>query len=190
MLQIRCMANSTRNHFRLTQEQLAAWLRTPRGSIAAAERGHRSMPLQLHLRALRLDMATLSRAVDATGQLLPVPPPLPLPAWPLLPVQRQLRQCRHRIGRLRYELAQMLARNPPFEARLAAVPILRSWTGPDPDAAQAEGWIERFEQEAVSELQYVCGAGPQLLLRARIAGLEQEAALLEQALAAIPPLAE
>ena len=181
------MADSTRTHFHLTQEQLAAWLRIPRGSIAAAERGHRSMPLQPHLRGLRLDMAALGRAVDASGQLLALPPPLPLPPMPLLPVQRQLRECRYRIGRLQHELEQLRARTAPFEARLAAVPILRSWTGPDPDATQAGGWIDRFEQEALSELQHGCGPGPQLLVRARIAGLEQEATLLEQALAAAPP---
>ncbi|MGY3087926.1 hypothetical protein ACVWYF_000959 [Hymenobacter sp. UYAg731] len=135
MLQIRRMANSTRTYFRLTQEQLAAWLRIPRGSIATAERGHRSMPLQLHLRGLRLDMAALSRAIDASGQVLPLPPPLPLPPCPLPLVQRQLRQCRYHVGRLRHELEPLCARTPPFEARLAAVPILRSWTGPDPDAA-------------------------------------------------------
>ena len=180
------MANSTRDYFYLTQEQLAAWLRIPRGSIAAAERGHRNMPFTQHLRGLRLDMAALGRAIDTSGQLLPLPPPLPVPPMPLPPVQQRLRECRYRIGRLQYELEQLRARTTPFEARLAAVPILRAWTGPDPDAAQAEAWIDRFEQQAVSELQYGCGAGPQLLLRARIAGLEQEAALLEQALAAAP----
>ena len=184
------MADDTRTHFRLTQEQLATWLRIPRGSIAAAERGHRSMPSQPHLRGLRLNMAALGRAVDASGQLLPLPPPLPLPPWPLPPVQLQLRQCRYHIGRLQYELEQLRTRTSPFEARLAAVPILRNWTGPDPDAVQASGWIDRFEQEALSELNHNCGPGPQLLLRARIAGLEHEAALLEEALAAATLLPE
>ncbi|MDQ2769931.1 MAG: hypothetical protein M3Y54_05455 [Bacteroidota bacterium] len=181
------MANDTRTYFRLTQDQLAAWMRIPRGSIAAAERGHRSMPFKPHLRGLRLDMAAMGRAIDASGQLLPVPPPLPVPPWPLPPVQRQLRECRYRIGRLQHELEELRARTPAFEARLAAVPILRGWAGPDPNALQAEGWIDRFEQQAVSELQNGCGEGPQLLLRARIAGLEQEAAVLAQALAAAPP---
>ena len=126
------MADHTRTSFRLTQDQLAAWLRVPRGSIAAAERGHRSLPFKPNLRGLRLDMATMGRAVDASGQLLPLPPPLPVPPMPLPPVQRQLRECRYRIGRLQHELEQLRARTPAFEARLMAVPILRSWAGPRP----------------------------------------------------------
>ena len=73
------MADHTRTSFRLTQDQLAAWLRIPRGSIAAAERGHRSLPFKPNLRGLRLDMAAMGRAIDASGQLLPLPPPLPVP---------------------------------------------------------------------------------------------------------------
>jgi hypothetical protein len=39
-----------------------------------------------------------------------------------------------------------------------------------------------FEGEAVDELRDICGAGPQRLLAARIAGLAREVELLEELL--------
>ncbi|MBC8085469.1 MAG: hypothetical protein H7Z21_19895, partial [Hymenobacter sp.] len=48
-------------------------------------------------------------------------------------------------------------------------------------------WLALFEAEAVSGLSDECGAGPQRLLEARIAGLEREAELLAETLAGLPP---
>jgi hypothetical protein len=53
--------------------------------------------------------------------------------------------------------------------------------------AREAGWLALFEGEAVDGLRDDCGAGPQRLLVARLAGLEREAELLEELLATLPP---
>ncbi len=68
-------------------------------------------------------------------------------------------------------------------ARLAAAPALRAYTDPLPNPARDAGWIALFEGEALDGLRARCGAGPQTLLAARLAGLEREAEVLEAWLA-------
>ena len=84
---------------------------------------------------------------------------------------------------MRYELEDMRRRAPMYEARLVALPALRRWNGPVRNLQLEQSWLALFEDEAVAALRYECGAGPQRLLEARIAGLEREAELLEEMLA-------
>lgn len=182
--------SSARRIFGLTQQQLATWLDVARSSIALGETGQRTPPLanKYWQRDLRLDLATLGKGLDpVTNAAIPGLPPLPpLPPAPE-PLQARLHECRHRIRNLHYNLGILKDKARPYEARRAALPTLRAWTGSDPRPEQAASWLNLFEKEAEVELLYTCGPGPQRLLEARIAGLEHEAELLEEMLAALPP---
>jgi uncharacterized protein YigA (DUF484 family) len=108
---------------------------------------------------------------------------------PLLPqaLARRLAYCRHHAARLRRELAALGKQARGYEARFAALPGLRAWTGPVLDAEEEAEWLATFELEAKVKLRDNCGAGPQRLLEARLAGLEREAELLAETLAEPPP---
>lgn len=182
---------SIRQYFGLTQEQLAAWLLIPRSSIALAERGHQNLPdTKYWQRDMRLTLASINLALNPAGgppvPAEPAPPPLPPD---LEPLQKRLHACRYHATRLRYELQKMQEKAVPFQACLDALPTLRAWTGPDPKPEQGAAWLDRFEQEAVSELNYTCGPTPQKLLEVRMAAFEHEAGLLEQFLAPLLPAA-
>ncbi|UOQ97528.1 hypothetical protein MUN81_20135 [Hymenobacter sp. 5317J-9] len=182
--------STTRKFFGLTQEQLAAWLGVARSSIAEGETGRRLPPLlgDYWPREMRLNLAAANLGFDpATNAPVPALPPLPPLPPNAKPIQDQLRKCQHRIRGLRYQLEILRDKARCYEARRAALPTLRAWTGPDPLPAQADAWLSRFEQEAEVELLYACGAGPQGLLEARLAGLEREAERLEELLASQPP---
>lgn len=60
-----------------------------------------------------------------------------------------------------------------------------AYAGPVKKPAREAGWLALFEGEAVDVLRDECGAGPQHLLEARLAGLKLEAQLLEETLAAL-----
>ncbi len=180
---------STRDCFGLTQERLASWLHVSRTSLAHSEGGRRGMPAAAAHQGIRLDWARLGRVPDGAGGSRPAPPPRPAPpAEPSLLAQR-LDYCQHHARRLRRELAALRRRAVPFEARLAALPALRAGAGPGARPAHEENWLALFESEAEEALLFQCGAGPQCLLEARLAGLEHEAALLRAALAGLPPAA-
>ena len=172
------MAATIRTQFGITQERMADWLGMSRVSVTLAEQGQRSLPHSAALQEGRLTFARLGRVLDASGQTQPAPPPLPAPAPDPQPLLARLDYCQHHLRNLRYRLKLMQARAVPFEARLKALPALRAWTGPIRDPALEESWLALFEGEAQSGLLYDCGAGPQKLLAARIAGLEREAQVL------------
>ncbi len=181
---------TTRALLGLTQEKLARWLGIPRASLALAETGRQPLPLGVWLQDARLDMARLGLVLDPAGTTSPAPPPLPLPSPDLAPLTQRLGQCRYQAWRLGHELAKLRRQAAGFEARYVALPALRAWTGPVEDPAREARWLDGFEQDAESALLYTCGAGPQRLLEARIAGLEREAELLEAmpGVVAPPPL--
>lgn len=179
------MADHTREHFNITQERLAWWLGVNRTTLALSETGQRNMPSSFRLQAARLHEAARGQALTAEGALAAAPPPLPPPAPDAAPLTARLRHCRHLIRNQQYTLERMRERAAPYEARLAALPALRAWTGPVPHPTQEENWLALFEAEAVEALGNDCGAGPRRLLEARIAGLEREAELLEEILSGI-----
>lgn len=180
------MADSTRTRFALTQQQMANWLGIARSTVAAAEKGHRSLPLG-GLESARLTVAAQGLTMMAPDGPWVVVPAQPVPLPDEKPLRRQLAQCRLRIAALRHELDNLRQRATGYEARFAALPALRAWGGvPSENPEREAHWLDHFEQEAVSELRYVCGPGPQRLLEARLAGLEREAELLAEMLA--PPL--
>ena len=176
------MSDSVRDYFGLTQERLASWLGVNRTTLAMAETGRRSLPLGVGLQQSRLEFAKLNLVYDGEGHTAPAPPPLPPPASEAAPLAYRLEDCRYHMYTLNRQLTAMRKRAAQFEARLAALPGLRAWTQPVKNPAREAGWLALFEGEAVDGLRDDCGAGPQLLLAARIAGLEREAELLAEVL--------
>lgn len=176
------MSDFIRDFLGLTQERLASWLGVNRTTLASSETGRRSLPLGHGMASARLTLATLGKVPQGVGEPLPAPPPLPPPAPDLDPLEWRLTTCRYQAKNLRWRLANMQAKAAQFEARLVAVPALRAYTGPVKNPAREAGWLALFEGEATDGLRDECGAGPQRLLQARIAGLEREAELLAEML--------
>ncbi len=174
-------AEEIRLRLGLTQERLAYWLGIGRSSVALAERGRQfpTMGTTPAVQSGRLYCAARGRVYDPAGGDTAAPPAQPAPGPAPGPVESRLAQCHHQLGNLRYALRQLRARAAPYEARLVAAPALRAWGPPSPIGAAREAiWLRQFEDEAQVELA-ACGAGPQLLLEARIAGLAHEVQLLE-----------
>ncbi|RSK42979.1 hypothetical protein [Hymenobacter perfusus] len=181
--------DATRGYFALTQTRYAAWLGENRSTVAMVEAGHRAAPLRIGNRqGIRLDLATVGNTLTPENELRTLPP-LPEPAPEPGPLHHRLRELQHQLTNLRYRLENLQRQAQPYLNRLLAVPALRAWPGPVSNPEREARWLDSFEQEAVQMLRDVCGRGPQLLLQARIAGLEQETALLEAALGAGPPAA-
>ncbi|GAA4384063.1 hypothetical protein [Hymenobacter koreensis] len=180
------MADYTRDYFGLTQERLASWLGVERSVLAHAEIGRRPLPPGYWQQEARLLQARFGLVLQVQGTTSPAPPPLPLPVPASDPLEVRLDYCRHHARRLAHQLKRMRTKATVYEARLRAVPALRAWTGPVPDPAREENWLALFEQEAENALLHDCGAGPQRLLEARLAGLEREAELLTDFLNTLP----
>lgn len=183
------MSSFLRERLGLTQERLASWLGATRATLAAAEAGRRRLPLGVGFQESRLIMAVLGRVLNHTqpDDSPAGPPPLPPPVADPDPLAWRLRECQHLLGNLRRQLATMQAKAAQLESRLLALPNLRAYTGPVANPTREAGWLALFEGEAVDGLRHDCGAGPQRLLEARIAGLERERELLEELLATLPP---
>jgi DNA-binding XRE family transcriptional regulator len=173
----------------LTQQMLAHWLGVGRSSIALAELGRQPPTLgdATAVQSVRLRSAADGLIYDGAGGHTAAPPPQPAPIA-TQPMADRLKQCQRQIAGLRFTLGQLRDRAQPYEARLVAAAALRAWAGPSPIGAEREAsWLWQFEQVAYLELE-VCGAGPQRLLEARIAGLEREAELLAELLPpGVPP---
>jgi DNA-binding XRE family transcriptional regulator len=183
------MDTFNRDHLGLTQERLASWLGANRATLAAAETGRRRLPPGLGLQDARLTLAIMGRVLTymQPDNSPAAPPPLPPPACDPLPLTRRLRECKHQLYLLRRQLESMQAKAAQFENRLVALPALRAYTGPVRNPAREAGWLALLEGEAMDALRGDCGAGPQRLLEARMAGLEHEAELLEELLATLLP---
>ncbi|UOQ51037.1 hypothetical protein [Hymenobacter cellulosivorans] len=175
------MADEIREKLGLSQDMLGNWLGISRNSVALAEGLHRAWPLGTAVQLIRLTLATIGLVYDPAGNR-PAPPPLPAPPPDHEPLQARLTYCQHHASRLRYELADLRLKAAPYEARLAALPALRAFPEPVKNPAHEENWLALLETEAETALLYDCGAGPQKLLEARIAGLEREAEVLRDAL--------
>lgn len=182
-----------RERLGLTQERLASWLGTTRAILAQMEIGRGGLPLESGMAYARLALAMQGVVPDPEGAGPPQPAPAPLPTPPAAsePLAQRLHYCRHHAQRLRRELAELQLKAQRYELRLKALPALRAWTGPVANPAREENWLALLESETVQALRDDCGAGPQRLLEARLAGLEREAELLAQTLAGLPeaPLA-
>ncbi len=178
---------STRALLGLTQQRLASWLGVTRETLAQVESKGRSLPHDHWLPDGRLMLAVRGKVLRPDGTSYPGPPPLPPPPMPRKPLEDRLRYCRHHANRLRYELEALRRQAAPYLARLAALPALRAYEGPVANPAHEENWLALLEGEALQALEQVCGPGAQALLEARIAGLEREAEVLAERLAALPP---
>jgi transcriptional regulator with XRE-family HTH domain len=176
------MSSFLRDRLGLTQERLASWLGVNRGTVAMSETGRRSLPTDQWFLDARLSLAAMGKVLNLGEEVKPAPPPLPNPPVEQQPLARRLAEIRYQAIRMGRDLDGMRKRAAQFEARLAALPALRAWTGPVKNPAREAGWLALFEGEAMDGLRDDCGPGSQRLLEARIAGLEREAELLEEML--------
>lgn len=181
------MSSSLRDKFGLTQERLASWLGVNRGTVAMSETSQRSLPTSQWFLDTRLELAALGLSFSLDQPIGPAPPPIPTPPVERKPLTRRVAEARWKAVLLRRELEGMQKRAAQFEARLAAIPALRAYTGPVKNPAREAGWLALFEGEAIDGLRDDCGAGPQALLAGRLAGLQAEIGVLEALLGPAPP---
>ncbi|GAA3933189.1 hypothetical protein [Hymenobacter algoricola] len=172
---------TVRAYFGLTQAELACLLGVPQPRLAQAETDARPLSTDAYyrLRALR--------------PLLALPEPAPtLTPTDVAALQVRLAAARDQARRLRYRLAHDVpARAAPAARRLAvaeALPAALAATEPDaplpPRTLENQYWQWRLlVNKAIDELESRSGPGPAAQLRARLAGLEAEAAALAQTLA-------
>ncbi|RYU78899.1 hypothetical protein [Hymenobacter persicinus] len=168
----------------LSQEALGRLLGIPQARLAQAKAGTRPLP------------ADASYRLRALAQLLP-PPGAPEPPLPLLdytPLEARLVACLDQARRLRFRLEHELpARALPARHRLAhAQSLPAALAAAEADAPLPPRKLEDRQAEltlllnaARTELEDRSGPTPLALLRARLAGLEAEAAALAQMLAEV-----
>ena len=181
------MLSFLRDHFGITQERLASWLGTSRGTVAMSETGGRNLPALHALQEARLILAASGKVLGAHGETSTAAPLPSLPSPTRKPLERRLVVCRYQLHNLQRKLKTLQAQAAQFNNRLAALPALRAYAGSVSNPDREAGWLALFEGEAVDGLRDECGAGPQGLLEARVAGLAREIELLEKMLASQPP---
>ncbi len=180
------MLGSIRKKLGLSQQSLADWFGIDRTTLAQAESGRRPLPYVGQADS-RLRLAAQGQVLNLDGAPLQTLPPLPPPPIDAKPLERRLRECRYHLLRLDLALDKMRGKAACYEARLVAAPALRAWTGPVQDPEMETPWLHVFEGKALRCLRTECGAGPQALLTAQIAGWEREAALLQETLDGLAP---
>jgi len=175
------LLTAVRDYFRLTQLELGCLLGIRQPQVAQAEANVRPLPAEAYYR------------LRALAPLLRLPEPAPA----LSPADVAALEARHAAAqdqarRLRYRLTHDgPARAAPAARRLAVAEALPAALAAA-DAApltprQAEDQHYQWRglvNEAAAELETRSGPGPAALLRARLAGLEAEAAALARELAA------
>ena len=171
-----------REHFGLTQAMMADWLGVARSTLALAEKGYQSDTSETGVQNARLTLAVRGLVYDGAGGDFAAPTGRPAPDF--AEVGFRLRQCQHKIQGLELQLTILHQRAALYVARLAAVPALRAYPGPVANPEDEHDWLTIFELEARRQLREKCGATARLLLVARLAGVQREAELLAQALAA------
>ncbi|WP_345073341.1 hypothetical protein [Hymenobacter fastidiosus] len=173
-----------REHFGLTQAMMADWLGVARSTLALAEQGYPSDPSETGVQNARLTLAVRGLVYDGAGGDFAAPTGRPAPAPDRAEPGFRPRQCQHKIQDLEQQLAILHQRAALYVARLAAVPALRAYPGPVVNPEDEHDGLTIFELEAHRQLREKCGATTRLLLEARLAGVQREAGLLAQALAA------
>jgi transcriptional regulator with XRE-family HTH domain len=167
-----------RNFFGLSQLQAARLLGVTQQVVAAVEAGQQSLP---------------HAAADRLQHLRPLLlAPAPLPAPDPAPVQARQTRCLAQVRRLSFHLQYELPeRGLPAQRRVAAAAALPAALALGPplpplthDTQQAQ--LSLLHNAAVAELERN-GPAREILLRARLAGLLAEAAVLA---AALPPPGE
>lgn len=156
--------------FGLSQTDLGYCFGLQREVISQVERGLRPLPLPASLPQAALTLAYHNTPAE------PAPEALDRAA-----LHKQQRACRHRAGQLTYELSLLPERAAWARRRLAALPVLTAALAPA--GTEAPKWLAYFAADARAELLR-SGSTAQARLRARIAGLEAEAAAIAQELAA------
>ena len=157
-----------RAHFNLSQLELGYCLGLSRTMVSQVERGLRPLPLPASLPQAALTLAYHNTAAE------PAPEALDRAA-----LQKQQHACLHRASQLAYELSLLPERAAWARRRLAALPVLTATLAPG--GTEGPAWLVGFAADARAELVR-SGSTAQARLRARIAGLEAEAAAIAQEL--------
>ncbi|TGE24262.1 hypothetical protein E5K00_03345 [Hymenobacter aquaticus] len=183
-------AADVREHFALTQADLARWLQVTVRHVEAVEAGRRQFSPAVERR--------LSHLADMRLTTRPLPPPAPLPA-PAPPayqvtdeasvVRKRQRRCAHLAYNLRYELENLALQDATLLRRRQGLAVLRqalatpgSVFDPAFEPAEAEKWLARLEAAIAAVPRPGPLARAHLVLRERLLREEAEALarLLEQ----------
>ncbi|MBO2009145.1 helix-turn-helix transcriptional regulator [Hymenobacter negativus] len=178
---------AVRNHFGLSQADLAQYLGIDRSLLTHVEADRRSLPMAATWRLLPL--LGLMPPPHGTAPAGPLPPdPAEVTAATLNALQKRLRACRHEAKNLEYDLENQLPRleaarhRRSLPARLAALPPRAPLAALPNEAATPDlAWAARMAESAVPDLARF-GVPARALLEARLIGLKAETAYLEEAL--------
>ena len=163
----------------LTQGALARYLGVSRALVEAAEAGRRELPAVADRR-----LTNLLALVLATDGPPDAPAPAPAETTPTAlatALRSRLRDGRHEAARLRHQLTDWQTRAATARQCLLVVPPLLAALPPPPAAEHERLWLELLAADATAALA-LYGAPAQAVLAVRLAGLDAEAAAIEQML--------
>ncbi|SHM24908.1 hypothetical protein [Hymenobacter psychrotolerans] len=163
-----------RKVFGLDQATLGTYLRLSRVEMGHYESGRRELPEPLLTRLLPLILA--AQAAKTEPRPPTEPPPTLAPPDPE-PLRARVDYCQHRARLLRASLTKLTARQQAATRLQQALPALLAAA---PDEA-ARRWLLRRQEQATADLDAL-EAARYHELRARLLGLEAEAAALVAAL--------
>ena len=169
------VVRAVRQHFNLTLEELAGYLRVSMGLVSHLEAGRRSMSAELVQRLVPLLQAL--PAPEAPSD--PDDPAARLAPPAAAPLAARLDYCQHHARQLRRELAAITQKMEVARRWQQALPPLLAQAADAP----ARAWLLRRQEQAAADLNGDTAARYHLL-RLRLAALEAEAAGLA---ALLPP---
>lgn len=190
---------AVRAHFALTLEELARFLGIGKTQVNNVELGHSTFSAAVE-RRLRL----LTRWLPQNQPQLPTPALVPAQLIDPLnpePLQDRLERCRHLARGVRYELQELSRRMEAGQRRERALEELGTILTPNPaqpatlppdPAADPERdalWLERLRADTACAPP-APSAAALVLRRVKLATLEYEISLLEQALREAGPVPE
>ncbi len=172
------ITRAVRQHFNLTLEELASYLRVSMGLVSHLEAGRRSISPEITQRLLPLLQALPAPADPEAADAAPAAHLAPPDAAPL---EARLAQCQHQARQLRRELQALTQQLTIARRWQQALPPLLA-QAPD---APARAWLLRRQEQTAADLDGETAARYHLL-RLRLGALDTEAT----ALAALLPASQ
>ncbi|RTQ48828.1 hypothetical protein EJV47_14605 [Hymenobacter gummosus] len=196
------LAAAVRQHFALSQAELAQFVGVSRQMIAAVEASRKILGaaaehrLWVLARQLPPPDGQGPAAPDFAREAAPEAPPVLDPA-DTAPLQRRRKRLRFYLAKLRFELAQRGSGQQGHARRRWVLAVLRpllaapdappapgarlTWPGATPDAARDLHWLDGLGLRTAAAPVPLAPA-ERLLLLARLRGLEAELAALDEVL--------
>ena len=169
------VVRAVRQHFNLTLEELAGYLRVSMGLVSHLEAGRRRMSTEIVQRLLPLLQALPPPAASPD----PDDPATYLAPPDAAPLAARLDYCQHHARQLRRELTAITQKIETARRWQQALPPLLAQAADE----RARAWLLRRQEQAAADLNGDTAARYHLL-RLRLAALEAEAAGLA---ALLPP---